>query len=183
MEKVRPSLPGVAWRRLGRPLRWTLLPSLAACLLAPSVPAAARTALPAERALLGLALALSLSHIAAHNAAAQGAPAAPAGDAVGGAVIQAQSEAPVPPTGDSGAGSRGPVGQGGPNGPDDRNLGSGGPVGGTEPAPSGAVQDSGQGSGAVGSSGAGDRGKSSGDESGSGSESNGGNQRSPAPIQ
>jgi hypothetical protein len=99
----------------------------------------------------------------------------------------------VPPTGDSGAGS-GATHQGGPNGPDDRNLGNGGPTGGTTPAPSGAegaLQNSTEGSGGpAGSSGVygpggneSGQGGASGDKSGSGSESNSSNQRSPAPQQ
>jgi hypothetical protein len=162
-----------------------------------SSPAVARGALASsERAALGLAFALSLPHIAAQKSpprnespvvAVKDSPSAGKAEAAGSVpVAQAQGGNQVPPTGDSGAGS-GATHQGGPNGPDDRNLGNGGPTGGTTPAPSGAegaLQNSTEGSGGpAGTSGTYSPGGASGDTSGSGSESNGSNQRSPAPQQ
>lgn len=200
-----------------------IAPPIAICLAAmASSPVVARGALPSsERAALSLALALSLSHLAAQRVPAGtqlappprggSAPIAvkdlptvaekdvqPAAPKLGVAesipVAQAQSGDRVSPTGDSGAGS-GATHQGGPNGPDDRNLGNGGPTGGTTPAPSGAsgatqnsIEGSGGPAGASGVYGSGDKngggeGGASNSDSGSGSESNGGNQRSPAPQQ
>lgn len=179
--------------KTGRPLllAWAMLPSLAACLLAASPSPAAAESLPSERALLGLALAVSLSHAGSQNQANSmpGATQTEAGPQTEPSVDVSQSGAPVPGTGDSGAGSRAPTAQGGPNGPDDRNAGSGGPVGGTTPAPSGAGQGSGDRTspGSTSTLGTAPAGsippKSSGDDSGSGSESNGSNQRSPSPQQ
>jgi hypothetical protein len=167
---------GIDWRRV-RVLRWALLPSLAVCLVAaPTLPAMGRSALPTERALLSMAIALSLAH-AAQNAAARNVedPAADLKDKV--QVVQ--ESPPGSPAADPRA-----TAPGGPNGPDDRNLGSGGAVGGTVPAPPGAVQDNQQGSGgATGSSGSSDSPMPGAGESGSGSEGNDANPPSPAPQQ
>jgi len=147
------------------------------------VPAAAsaQSLLHSDRALLGLAIALSLPHAAAEHAVTQRTASAPLlaqsepGGQSGPAIDRRPGGAPVPGTGDSGAGARTPPMQGGPNGPDDRNAGSGGPTGGTSPPD--------QRGGTLGTGPAGSSPKSSGDDSGSGSESNGGNQRGPAPQQ
>jgi hypothetical protein len=208
MDSYRRSPPGSSPALVGRRrklLRWAVLPSMAAGLVVvSSFPVAAQGHLPSERAALGLALAVLSMHqftaqqpsqggTARHVMARSASPhrSGDSGDIVLMQGIQeSQAEAPPRATAPSG-----------PNGPDDRNLGSGGPTGGTSPAPPGAGQGGSGGnpgassgnSGAVpggkddlgdtdnsssGSSGRGTSGQGTGDAGGDGS-----NPRPPAPSQ
>lgn len=128
---------------------WAVLPAMAVGLVAASsLPATAQGQLPSERAALGLALAvLSMHQFAAQHPAPQRAAARhvvarnalpdQGGDPAGGmtkpGIQESQADAPSQPRATA---------PNGPNGPDDRNLGSGGPTGGTSASPPGAAQGS-----------------------------------------